>query len=170
MLNMSCRRTWKPVPSSQKATTAQTAAQERIASAFNWAVFCYEAFSFSFSFIDSPTFCLLLSFQRHPLHTKGETQGEVKSGAGMEFCSIYPPPPLPEIFFSIWHTLFSLCPHSPLCSSLLLSISLLISVWHVVISLHSKWLSGALKYWSSLSITSCSITGSLCSSVPFPKL
>lgn len=41
----------------------------------------------------------------YALHAEDETPGEVKRGAGMEFCSIYQP----EIFLLEGHTVFSLC-------------------------------------------------------------
>lgn len=67
-------------------------------------------------------------------------------------------------------TLCFLCPHPPLGSSLLLSISSFSSLCDMW-SFHfiPVWLSRALKYCSSLSIISCSIAGSLCSSAPSPR-
>lgn len=77
----------------------------------------------------SVSLCFSVSPGRHALHAGDETPGEVKRGAGMEFCSIYHP----EIFLLERHTLFS---PSLLPACLFPSLSLLISVWHVVISLH----------------------------------
>lgn len=52
----------------------------------------------------SPAPLFSLSPGLHALHAEDETPGEVKRGAGMEFCSIY----RPEIFLLERHTLFSL--------------------------------------------------------------
>lgn len=95
----------------------------------------------------------------HALHAEDETPGEVKRGAGMEFCSIYHP----EIFLLERHTLFSLSPYSLHCFSLCLShpfhFSSLCDMW----SFHfiPRWLSSALKHCCCPPIPSRSIAGSI---------
>lgn len=94
----------------------------------------------------------------HALHAEDETPGEVKRGAGMEFCSIYHP----EIFLLERHTLFSLSLYSLHCSSLCpcspSHFSSLCDMW----SFHfiPGWLSSALKHCCCPPIPSCSIAGS----------
>ena len=84
----------------------------------------------------------------HALHAEDETPGEVKRGAGMEFCSIYPP----EIFLLERHTLFSLSLLTPCSPS---HFSSLCDMW----SFHfiPGWLSSASKHWCCPHILSCSI-------------
>ena len=113
-----------------------------------------------------PEACLSSSFPLfslspglHALHAEDETPGEVKRGAGMEFCSIYHP----EIFLLERHTLFSLSPYSLHCFSLCPSpsshFSSLCDMW----SFHfiPGWLSSALKHCCCPPIVSGSIAGSI---------
>lgn len=79
---------------------------KQTALSINSVLFCPEARLFSSLFSLSPGL--------HALHAEDETPGEVKRGAGMEFCSIYHP----EIFLLERHTLFSLSPYSLHCFSL----------------------------------------------------
>lgn len=111
------------------------------------------------SVLFSPEACLFnspplfsLSPGLHTLHAQDETPGEVKRGAGMEFCSIYHP----EIFLLERHTLFSLSPHF-LRGFLLPLTSHLCDMW----SFHfiPGWLSSALKICCCPPIPSRSIAG-----------
>ena len=126
---------------------------EQNALSINSVLFCPEACLFSSLSVFS------LSPGLHALHAEDETPGEVKRGAGMEFCSIYHP----EIFLLERHTLFSLSPYSLHCSSLCLSppshFSSLCDMW----SFHfiPGWLSSALKHCCCPPIPSCSIAGSI---------
>lgn len=159
---MPCCLTWKLVLSSQKAKTAQTAAHECIVSAFNLALFCYKA---SLLHIDSPILCLLCLFSsilcmqrvRHRGRLRVELEWSSAPFTPLKYSSQYD-----TLCFVSVLTLHSV-PHSS-CPS---HFSSLCDMW----SFHfiPLWLSRALKYWSSLSITSCSIAGSLCSSFPSPS-
>lgn len=112
---MSCCLTWKLVLSSQKSKTAQTPAHEFIVSAFNLALFCYEA---SLLLIDSPTLCLYCLFNSILCMQRMRHRGRLR--VELEWSSA----PFTLLKYSSqYDTLFSLCPHSPICFSLLLHLT-----------------------------------------------
>lgn len=138
-----------------------TAACDCFVSAFHLALFCCES-----CLVDSPTLRLLclLSFMLYMQRMRHRGRLRVE----LEWSSA---PFTPLKYSSQYDTLcFLSIPtlHSVLHSSCPSHFSSLCDMW----SFHfiPVWLSRALKYWSSLSITSCSIAGSLCSSVPSLKL
>lgn len=144
---------------SSKAKTARAATRECIVPAFNLILFCHES-----CLIDSPTCCLLclqsviLCMQRvrHRRRLRVELEWSSAPFTPLKYSSQYD-----TLCFLPFLTL-----RSVLCFSCPSHFSSLCDMW----SFHfiPVWLSRALKYWSCLTITSCSIAGSLCSSFPFP--